>query len=192
MSPVVGENSKYIVARRPESELSNLLADIMVWAGKKYNEKPDFGIYNMGGIRSGLAKGKVTYGDILDVAPFENKICFITLTGEKTLELFRQVASLGGEALSYNVRLVITSDKKLVDVKLNGESIDPARSYRIATIDYLAQGNDHLYAFKSGTDLFAPQGEKDNSRYVIIEYFKEQMSKGIVVDPKVEGRVVIK
>ena len=32
-------------------------------------------MYNKGGIRADLTKGDVTYGDILDVAPFENKIC---------------------------------------------------------------------------------------------------------------------
>ena len=88
MSPVVGEVARYMAAHRPESELSNLLADILMWAAERYNEKPVFGVYNMGGIRAGLAKGKVTYGDVLDVAPFENKIAFLTLSGEKVLELF--------------------------------------------------------------------------------------------------------
>ena len=66
-------------ADRPESDLSNLLADILVWAAKDYGESPVLGIYNMGGIRADLTKGDVTYGDVLDVAPFENKICFTTL-----------------------------------------------------------------------------------------------------------------
>ena len=110
MSPVVGEVAKYMAAHRPESELSNLLADILMWAAERYDEKPVFGVYNMGGIRSGFAKGKVTYGDVLDVAPFENKIAFLTLSGEKVLELFRQMASSGGEAVSHGVQLVITKD----------------------------------------------------------------------------------
>ena len=31
----------------------------------------------MGGIRAALAKGKQTVGDVNDMAPFENKICFL-------------------------------------------------------------------------------------------------------------------
>ena len=90
MSPVVGQIARYMAAKKPESELSNLLADILMWAGRSYDEKPDFSVYNMGGIRAAFAKGNVTYGDVLDVAPFENKISFLTLTGENVLDLFSQ------------------------------------------------------------------------------------------------------
>ena len=44
MGPVVGRSSHYMTAQRPEGDLSNLLADILVWAAKDYNEKPDFGV----------------------------------------------------------------------------------------------------------------------------------------------------
>ena len=90
MSPVVGKAARYMSAQRPESILSNLLADILMWAAKDYHEQPDLAVYNVGGIRAAFAEGNVTYGDVLDVAPFENKICFLTLTGEKLLELLEQ------------------------------------------------------------------------------------------------------
>lgn len=103
---------------RPESELSNLLCDILVWGGKQFDEQPVFSVYNMGGIRSNLAKGKVTVGDVNDMAPFENKICFLTLTGDKVLELFQQIAHRGGEGLSSAVRMVITKEGKLMNVTI--------------------------------------------------------------------------
>ena len=191
MGPVVGIVACDMAAERPESNLSNLLPDILMWAAKDYNEQPDFAVYNVGGIRAALSKGKVTYGDILDVAPFENKICFITLTGENVLKLFSQIAARGGEGLSHGVELLLSKDLKLVSARLNGEEIDPARSYRITTIDYLAQGNDGLTAFKAGTDLNSPKEDKNNSRYIIVDYFREQQAKGLAVDSKVEGRVRI-
>ena len=82
MRPVVGQVARYMRAHRPESELSNLLTDILLKGGKAYGERPDFAVYNMGGIRAALAKGAVKLGDVLDVAPFENKICFLTLSGD--------------------------------------------------------------------------------------------------------------
>ena len=60
MGPVVGHSAKYMTAQRPEGTLSNLLSDILVWAGKDYGETPDFGLYNMGGVRADLPKGTVT------------------------------------------------------------------------------------------------------------------------------------
>ena len=191
MSPVVGEVAKYMAAHRPESELSNLLADILMWAAERYDEKPVFGVYNMGGIRSGFAKGKVTYGDVLDVAPFENKIAFLTLSGEKVLELFQQMASSGGEAVSHGVQLVITKDHRLKSAKINGEDVDPNASYRIVSIDYVIQGNDRMEAFKAKTNVNSPQEERNNLRYIIMDYFREQMQQGQVVDREIEGRIIV-
>jgi 2',3'-cyclic-nucleotide 2'-phosphodiesterase (5'-nucleotidase family) len=191
MGPVVGIAAHDMWATRPESDLSNLLADILMWAAKDYNEQPVFSVYNMGGIRAALSKGKVTYGDVLDVAPFENKICFLTMKGDKVLELFQQIAAHGGEGVSRGVELVITKDYKLASLRLNGEEIDPAKSYRITTIDYLAQGNDQLDAFKSGTDLNSPKEDKNNTRFIIMDYFRAMHAKGLPVDAKVEGRVRI-
>ena len=101
MGPVVGRSAKYMTAKRPEGTLSNLLADILVWAAKDYNEQPDLGLYNMGGVRADLPKGEITYGDVLDIAPFENKIAFVTMSGDALLELFGQIAAVGGEGLSH-------------------------------------------------------------------------------------------
>ena len=105
MGPVVGSIAHDMTRHRPESELSNLLCDILVWGGKQFEEQPVFSVYNMGGIRSNLAKGKITVGDVNDMAPFENKICFLTLKGDKVLELFQQIAHRGGEGLSSAVRM---------------------------------------------------------------------------------------
>lgn len=189
MGPVVGEVDHEMTAHRPESDLSNLLADIMVWGAKDYHEKVDFGVYNMGGIRAALSKGKVTYGDVLDIAPFENKICFVTLTGTKVLELFSQMAHTGGEAVSHGVELVFTRDHKLKSARLNGKEIDPKASYRIATLDYLAQGNDKMEAFKSATKVVSPQESSNNTRFIIMNYFKEQAAQGKVVNAHKEGRI---
>lgn len=188
--PLVGHLAKNMAAHRPESELSNLLSDIMVWAGKYYGESPVIGIYNMGGIRASMSKGDVTFGDVLDVAPFENKICFLTLSGESLMRLFENIAAVGGEGVSSSVRLIITKDGKLKSATVNGNAIDPKASYRITTIDYLAHGNDRLDAFNEKTDFNSPQEPSNDTRFIITNYFKEKMAQGIVVDADIEGRIV--
>ena len=171
--------------------MSNLLSDILVWYGKQTGEHIDFGMYNIGGIRASLPAGKVTYGDILNVAPFENHITYLTLSGSKVLELFQQVASVGGEGVSHSVRLVITKDGQLKSATINGKEIDPNGSYRIATIDYLAHGNDKMTAYKAATDVVSPQEEKYDTRYIIRHYFQEMTKAGKSVDGHVEGRIVV-
>lgn len=191
MGPVVGKVARYMAADRPESELSNLLPDILMWASKAYGEQPDFAVYNIGGMRAALAKGDVTIGDIFEVAPFENKICFLTLKGSDVTDLFRQIASRGGEGVSHGVELVINQKKELLSAKLNGKDIDPEADYRLVTIDYLSQGNDGMVAFKKHKDLKKPIEDKDNTRYIIMEYFRQQQAQDKVIDAVKEGRIVV-
>ena len=192
MSPVVGHSARYMAGSRPESTLSNLLADILVWAGEKYGEKPVMGLYNVGGIRAALPRGTVTYGDVLEIAPFENKICFLTLTGKDLLELFGNIAAAGGEGVSAGVRMEISADRRLLGVTLHGSEIDPAARYRIATIDYLAEGNDRMSALRKKTDFNSPQAESNDTRYIISDYFREMDRQGKTVDAQVEGRITVK
>lgn len=189
MSPVVGRVDHYMSAAKPESEESNLLADILVWGGKAFQETPDFGVYNVGGIRAAFAQGDVTYGDVLNVAPFENHICFLTLTGEKTQQLFSEIAKVGGEGVSHGVKLVITHDGQLRSATLHGNPIDPNATYRVATLDYLAQGNGGLEAFKAKTHEVSPQGEENDVRHIIVNYFKHMAAQGKAVNAQMEGRI---
>jgi 2',3'-cyclic-nucleotide 2'-phosphodiesterase (5'-nucleotidase family) len=191
MKPVLGTAAKDLVTGRPEAPLSNLLPDIFVWAGKLYGEKPDFSVYNTNGIRASIAKGDITIGDVFEVAPFDNKITFLTLSGEKVKELMEQIAYRKGEGVSHEVRMTITPEGKLLSATIGGKEIDPNASYRIVTIDYVAHGNDRMTAFKSGTDVRELPGEDDLARSVIMKYVKEQTANGKVVDCNVEGRITI-
>lgn len=197
MGPILGQVAHNMHPERPESDLSNLVADILIWAAKDYNEAAVFAVYNMGGIRADLTKGNVTYGDVLDVAPFENKICFTTLSGVKMMELLRQIAYRGGEGVSKGLEMVIKMDAnnehgELISVKLHGQEIDPQGEYRVATINYLLEGNDGMPALREGTNVVSPQDKSNNSRFLIMNYFRDKMSRGEVVDAQVEGRIVVK
>lgn len=190
MSPVVGRSARFMKPRFPESELSNLLADILVWSGKKYNEEPVIGLYNLGGIRASLPKGVVTFGDINDIAPFENKICFLTLTGAQLKQLFMQIGHKYGSGVSHSIRATYR-DGDLASLSVNGEEVRDDKPYRIATIDYLIQGNDGFRELRNGTQLVSPQDKESNTRYLIAEYFRYKASLGEDVDSLVEGRINI-
>ena len=48
-----------------------------------------------------------------------------------------------------------------------------------------------MTAFKSATDILAPENEQDNVRFLIVDYLREQSRRGVVVDREVEGRIKI-
>lgn len=191
MGPVVGKTARALEKYQPESPLSNLMADILVWGGKPFNETPDFAVYNIGGIRASFPAGEITFGDVLDVAPFENKICFCSLNGAKVKELFQQMAGFGGQGVSHGVEAVMDAHGKLTSLKINGKDVDDNREYRIATLDYVAEGNDKMLAFKSKYNVNSPADTKNNVRYIIVNYFKALSAQGKAVDSQVEGRFVI-
>lgn len=193
MTPVVGRAATPLEPFRPESPMSNLMSDMLMWAAPQYGEKVDFSVYNIGGMRAAIAQGDITIGDVFDVAPFENHLCFVTLSGDKVEELLGQIAYRGGEGVSKEVRMVITPDNKLTSATISGLPVDVSKSYRIATLDYVSHGNDRLVAFKSSTDRHDISKEEGGlARDVLMRYIKECTAKGLPVESKIEGRIIIK
>lgn len=188
MTPVIGHAAEKLSAYRPESPLSNLIADILCKSAEaKIGTKVDVGVMNMGGIRNILNEGEITFGSIYEICPFQNKLSVVTLKGNALMELFEQIASVHGEGLS-GANLVISKDGKLLSARVGGKEIDLQKEYKVATIDYLAEGNDHMEAFKQAVSKTEPRDAI--LRDLFIEYVKQCEKKGQFIDAKVEGRIV--
>lgn len=188
MKPILGESASYMRAFRPESPLSNLIADILYSEAADITGKPvDLAICNIGGIRSAMPKGIITVGDILEIAPFENMYCVVTLSGTHLMELFQQIASVNGEGIS-GAKLKISSDRKLIQAWVDGKKVEPKQNYRIATLDYLSQGNDKLEAFKKACCV---ETTTLPVREVIMSFIKEMARKGQKIDAKIEDRITV-
>ena len=103
MSPVLGESDVQLWPGRPESPLSNFVADVLLDASARVGKKADIGLCNIGGLRSSLPKGAITYGDVLAACPFDSKMVILTLKGDVLIRLMEQIASVGGEGVSHGV-----------------------------------------------------------------------------------------
>lgn len=189
MSPVIGHAAMELKVFRPESPLSNLMADILVEAGKRTTgHEVTVGIMNMGGIRSSITAGEVTYGDIFEVAPFENKLCVLKLKGNELRKLFEQIAAVHGEGLS-GARLVISKGGKLLEAEVTGKPLSDVDTYWVATNDYLAEGNDKLEAFRKGTDkIYPPQS---TIRQILVDYVARLEKEGKSLEMGVTGRITV-
>lgn len=185
MSPVLGASRVAMSAKRPESLLSNWAADVMV-EGSTATGLPaaDMGLVNIGGLRNNMPEGVVTCGDIILISPFENQLVVLEMKGKDLIELMHNIAAVGGEGVSSSVRMVISKDKKLISATINGEKISRKRTYTVATLDYLAEGNDKMYALK-----------KARKRHEIglktREVLMESVLKHRIIDSKIEGRITI-
>ncbi len=189
MTPVVGRSALDMSADRPESLLSNLIADVLREAAIPYLGHPaDVAVVNMGGLRSSLSAGDITYGDIYEILPFENSLCLLTLTGSTLKQLMENIALAGGEGIS-NARLVITSDGQLVSATVGGADIADERRYVVATLDYLAEGNDKLSAFRQSEGRICP--EQATIRDIFLRYVQLLAESGQEVTSRVDGRITI-
>ncbi len=185
MSPVLGMSRVAMVPKRPESLLSNWAADVLV-EGSTATGLPvaDMGLVNIGGLRNNMPEGMVTCGDIILISPFENTLVVLEMKGKHMLELMRNIAAVGGEGVSGSVRMVISKDRKLISATINGEEISRKRTYTVATLDYLAEGNDKMFALKKAR-------KRHDIGLKTREVLMESVIKHRIIDSKIEGRIVI-
>lgn len=185
MMPFLGVSRTAMSAGRPESLLGNWAADVMVETSTATGlERADLGVVNVGGLRNNMPEGNVRRGDVMLISPFQNNVVVTEMKGSDLQQLMCDIAAVHGEAVSSSVRLVITKDGKLVSATIGGQPIDPMRTYRLATIDYLLDGNDKLYSMKRHGKVY-PMNML--SRDAMSEY----IIKAKVIDSKLEGRIVV-
>ncbi|MEU8571503.1 bifunctional metallophosphatase/5'-nucleotidase [Streptomyces pathocidini] len=169
-------------AAAPESPLGDLIADAQLAAmAPEGRGGAQLALMNPGGIRSDLVHrasgsegdGVVTYGEAFTVQPFTNMTTALDLTGAQLITALRQQVSGANEAspkilqvsegFTYTLDLAKSGAERVVadSVKLNGEPIDPARTYRIAMNEFLAGGGDGFGVFKEGGNKLVGESDLD-------------------------------
>ncbi len=190
MSSVVGGSDMAMESGRPESTLSNLIADILRMAAIPVLGRPaDMGLINMGGIRAPLPEGNITTENVYEILPFENSLCVLTLKGSVLMQQFENIAARGGEGVS-GVRIEISKDRRLLNATVDGKPVDKDKLYTVSTVDYLAEGNDGMKALPQAVERECPPGA--TVRQLLMEYIKEEAMRGRKISSRMEGRIVYK
>ncbi|MEU2071690.1 bifunctional metallophosphatase/5'-nucleotidase [Streptomyces anulatus] len=166
----------------PEKPLGNVIADAQL-EGLAPADKggAEVAFMNPGGIRADLVHkasgsegdGVVTYGEAFTVQPFTNMMNVVDLTGAQLVTALQQQVSGSNEAgpkilqvsegLTYTLDLTKSGADRVVagTIKLNGEAIDPARTYRVAMNEFLAGGGDGFAALGEGTNKLVGASDLD-------------------------------
>ena len=160
----------------------------------------DIGVMNVGGLRNDLYAGDIRLGDIYRVFPFENTMAILEMKGSDVEDLIHQMEGKRLEALSgVTATLNIKKEKDangqeyeisyVTDILINGQPIDPERTYYVASIDYLAEGNDGLLALTKAT-------KNTNTgillRDIMVEYVRKMNQEGKKIDSSIDGRITVK
>ncbi|MBO9542188.1 bifunctional metallophosphatase/5'-nucleotidase [bacterium] len=155
MAVIIGSAPKGLSAEgkyKKDSELGNWTADVMRERGKA-----EIGIMNAGGLRAALQPGSITVGDVFTIFPFDNALVTIDVDGATLKGFIDKAAAIPGRAaqLQYSGVTFAVAGGKASDIRVNGTPLDTKRFYKVATIDYLAQGNDGYEAFANGKNYQA-------------------------------------
>jgi 5'-nucleotidase len=151
-----------------ESQASSLIADAQLYVARDPAKgAAELSFMNNGGARTDLIPGQggvVTYGQIFAMQPFANNLVTITLTGADIKALLEQQFDSGLNSVtrpnlimpSANVRFSFdrsrAAGQRIVDVKIDGKPLDPARSYRVTVNNFLASGGDNFTVLKRGSN----------------------------------------
>ena len=197
--------------RRAETNLGDFCADAV-----RDQAGADIALINGGGIRTDLPKGKITYGDIINVHPFGNELCMIRATGQQILDALewgvRSVPEQNGgflqvSGLSYEIDVSVPSgciadennmcagiegERRVKNVLVGDEPIDPQGEYTVAGTEYvLLENGDGHTAFNDAV-LVSDQIRIDSQ--ALIDYITDTLGGTIgeeYADPYGQGRITI-
>ena len=117
----------------------------LILAAQMARTGADFGVMSGGGIRDSIEAGNITYKSVLKVQPFGNVVVYADMSGKEVTEYLTAVAQMKPDSGAYpqfaNVSFV-AKDGQLQDLKIKGEPVDPAKTYRMATLSFNATGGD--------------------------------------------------
>ena len=167
---LVGERE---IVRASQTNLSNLIADSMVW-----KTKADMAMTIGGGIRASINPGPITVGDILTVLPFGDYIVTKEVTGKMIKDAlehgFRETPNLlGGYSqvggITLNLDITKPQGERVSNIKFkNGKRFDLNKNYIVVMNEFIATGGDDYTQFINAKNI-AVYDELDK---VLTEYFK--------------------
>lgn len=192
MESVLVYSAEIMKKGTPEGKLNNFVADLVFDKGKElYTPEDgkgiDFCLLNYGGLRVPIPKGEVTYGRVYELLPFENEMVVVTLSGNKTLELFQYLSNADRGMPVSGITLGIKNEKPEI-IKINDKPFNVNRKYKILTSDYLAHGGDNMNFFLNPENY-----EILNMRVrdAIIMHMKDINKKNQQISAKLDSRIFV-
>ncbi len=190
-SVVVGETDIYLDGERNhvrtgETNLGNLLTTAMI-----DKTGADMALTNGGGIRASIKEGNITKGDVISVLPFGNYVVVLEVTGqdiidalENGLQSYPNARGAFPHFAGINVKFDPSQPafSRVSAVTLaNGETLDPSKTYTLATNDFMAVGGDEYTSLSGKVTV----GEYESLEEILSAYINKN---GITIETA-EGRL---
>jgi 5'-nucleotidase len=188
---VVGETAIEMTGKYPnkgpvgDHGIGNMIAD-----GMRAAMNSDFALMNGGGVRAGIDKGPITFGELFTVQPFGNTLNKVSLTGAELRKVLNNQITAKGLDFQISGFKYTWNGKtnKIVDIMFpDGKKIDETKEYTVVVNNYM-YGNLQ-YGIKELAGGKFEQGPEDLEATVnFVKSFKEPMN--FVADGRISEVVV--
>ncbi len=199
------------IIRRMGTNLGDLIADAF-----KNKTGAECSFINGGGIRVNIEKGDITLSEVIDVLPFGNILCLIEVTGQQILDAMEWGCHVtpkesGGfphvSGITFDLDTSIKDpckvdnngmcegiegERRVKNLKINGEPVNPTKKYKLSTLSYTALNNGDGYTAFDGCTILEEGAAEDYT--LVVDYIKNNLGGKIsdtYKDPYGEGRINI-
>lgn len=170
---------------QPECTSGNLLADNILAVAKSLDKSVQAAVLNQATIgKDYISPGAFTNGMLDELLPYNNKLVILEVQGDVLVLLCNHIAEKGGwpvGGITFSI-----SEKKAINILVDGQPVNENIVYKIAANDYIAYGKD-------GCDFFK-QCSKRNTRLSIKKILEQRLRKmhqdGYKLTVQLGGRIV--
>jgi len=137
--------------RHEETNFGNFVCDVL-----RKVTKTDIAIYNGGGIRASIPRGKIRRRDLLRALPFRNTVMTATITGKQlkeALQLGLRHQDKSGSFLQVSGLTLRAKEGILRSVSVKGAVVSDAAKFTVASNNFLFGGGDYLDVLTEATDM---------------------------------------
>lgn len=172
--------------RYKNSILGQWSADVM-----KEAAEVDIAFQNGGGLRTSIAAGDITMGNLYEVMPFDNTLFTVELTGKQVIDVLNH--GIGNEEFGdvqfSGIKVKYDKTKpegeRVVEVTmLDGSKLEEDKIYKVVTNDFMGAGGDKYTMFlegKNAVDTFRP----------VRDAFVDAIKKDQTIEFKGDDRLII-
>jgi 2',3'-cyclic-nucleotide 2'-phosphodiesterase (5'-nucleotidase family) len=161
-----------------ESALGNLFTDLMLAA----NPGADVALTNGGGLRADIPAGTLTYGQLFNANPFDNRFAIVKLTGKDVRKLVANNLGSGSGVFLFAGLTVAAKCKGAalaIELRRGNKLVKDGDKLTLATSEFLASGGDGAIG-----RLKLPAGSVETTNVIIRDAMAEILRKrGGTIDP---------
>ena len=185
---IIGYSDHEITEGRPESELSNMIIDLIMAEVQEVTGKPvHFGVLNFGGIRADLPSGNILMDDVESMLPFINYLVYLEHKGSQIRKILESMAPRRFQVLG-GVEVVVENDA-ITSIRIGGEPLDDDKVYGVATISFLLNGGDGLHLADGALALEQLDAIVNEP---VLKHIRKETAEGRKIGYKKDGRITIR